>query len=151
MHAAAFGKEDAAFRWNDAVTIDEVLETGKPALAGMASLKRLRKLHRVADEDDVMRAAAHRENIGQGDLSGLIDEEVVEGRRVIAREMPGGGTYDVRSPDLGRIIFGDGNDRRMVVGILGIGDLLDDRTDERLVFRPFRDRFEKIPDGLVAV
>src|SRR3546814_15860023 len=94
MHAAAFWKKDAALGRNDTVAIDQVFKTGEAALPGMASLKRLRKLHRIADKNDIVRAAAHRENIGERDLPGLIDEQVVEGRRVIARELPSGGNED---------------------------------------------------------
>ena len=49
----------------------------------------LRELLRVADEHDVPRARPHRERVGERDLAGLVDEEVVERRVVgVAREVP---------------------------------------------------------------
>ena len=55
-----------------------MLEHRGVAPAGMRSLDHLRELLRVADEHDVARGGAHRERVGERDLPGLVDEEVVE-------------------------------------------------------------------------
>ena len=44
----------------------------------MTPLERLRKLHLVANQDDVPRTNTHRDGVGKRDLSRLIDEQVIE-------------------------------------------------------------------------
>ncbi len=55
----------------------------------MHALDRLAELHLVAEQDEVAGARAHRDQVRDGDLAGLVDEEVVE--RLVelgAREEP---------------------------------------------------------------
>jgi len=44
----------------------------------MTALERLRKLHLVANQDDVPRTNTHGDGVGKRDLSRLIDEQVIE-------------------------------------------------------------------------
>ena len=63
-----------------AVVADQVLQHRCLAPARVRALEHLGELLRVADEDDVARAGAHRERVGERDLAGLVDEQVVERR-----------------------------------------------------------------------
>ena len=57
----------------------------------MGSLRDLGELQRVAEQDERARRGAHRERVGERDLSGLVDEEVVERLvELLAGEQPGG-------------------------------------------------------------
>ena len=66
---------------------EQVLEHRAPGAVGMGSLRDLRELQRVAEQDDVARGGAERERVGERDLAGLVDEEVVDapGRSSAAR------------------------------------------------------------------
>lgn len=46
--------------------------------AGVCSLNRLRELHMVTNEHDVLRAHAPRDNISQANLPRLVDKEIVQ-------------------------------------------------------------------------
>src|SRR3954447_13390228 len=80
MHSAGDRKEDAAFGRNGIVTCKEIFQRRKTALSRMGALNGLRKLHRVADQDDVLCARCHSHDSGYRDLAGLIYKQVVEAR-----------------------------------------------------------------------
>ena len=63
---------------------EQVLEHRRLALVRVRSLQHLAELLRVADEHEVPRRGAHRERVGERDLAGLVDEEVVELAVVLA-------------------------------------------------------------------
>ena len=78
------------------VVADQVPEHGGAAAGGVRPLDHLVELLRVADEHEVPRGRAHRERVGERDLAGLVDEEVVERAVVLgAREEPGGAGGEV--------------------------------------------------------
>ena len=80
MHSAGHGKENSAF-WGDGIVPGkEVLKRGKSTLSGMGALNRLGKLHWIADQNDVLRAGSHCNDIGDRDLARLIYKQVVEAR-----------------------------------------------------------------------
>ena len=56
-----------------------MVERRDAAAAGVGSLRRLRELHLVTDEDDVPRARAHGDDVCETDLPCFVDEEVVQG------------------------------------------------------------------------
>ena len=69
--------------------VAEQVPQHRGAAAGrVRALDHLVELLRVADEDDVPRRRPHRERVGERDLPGLVDEEVVERPLVLAREEP---------------------------------------------------------------
>ena len=74
-------EEDAEVRRDGGVAVEEVLEAGEAGLAGVAALGRLGELHLVADEDQVAGGLADGDGVGEGDLAGLVDEQVVERAR----------------------------------------------------------------------
>ena len=49
-----------------------------PVSPGWVPCDRLGELHLVADQDQVPGREADRDRVGEGDLAGLVDEEVVE-------------------------------------------------------------------------
>ena len=57
---------------------EQVLEAGEAGVAGVAALDRLGELHLVADEDQVPGRESDGDRVGERDLAGLVDEEVVE-------------------------------------------------------------------------
>jgi hypothetical protein len=59
--------------------MEEVFEDREGGVPRMAALADMRELLRVAEKHDGPRAAGHGECVGQGDLTGLVDEEHVDG------------------------------------------------------------------------
>ena len=91
MEAVGALEEEAAVGRDRLVVADQVLEHGGAAAGGVRALDHLVELLRVADEHDVPRRRAHRERVGERNLPGLVDEEVVERGVVLGpREEPGG-------------------------------------------------------------
>jgi hypothetical protein len=56
----------------------------------MHTLDGLPQLHLIAHQNDVARARTHGNEISQGDLAGLIDEQIIQGFiQLLACEQPG--------------------------------------------------------------
>ena len=60
------------------MAVQQVLEAREAGVAGMGALARLGELHLVADQDQVPGREADGDRVGERDLAGLVDEEVVE-------------------------------------------------------------------------
>ena len=83
-------EEDAAVRRDRRLAVEQVLEHRRLAPVRVRALQHLAELLRVADEHEVARRGAHRERVGERDLAGLVDEQVVELAVVLAvGEEPG--------------------------------------------------------------
>ena len=68
---------------------EQVLQHGHARARRVDRLPDLRELLGVAEQDQVARARAHRERVGERDLAGLVDEEVVERAvQLLAAEQP---------------------------------------------------------------
>ncbi len=89
MHTAGFPEEKAVVRRYHGMhdrgvglaglhVFERVLEDGKPGIAGMGALHGLFELHLVTQKHEVICASSHRHGVGQGHLSGFIDEEKIE-------------------------------------------------------------------------
>ena len=111
----------------------------------MRSLDHLRELLRIADEDHVARARRHRERVGERDLPGLVDEEVVE-RPVVRRvgEEPRRARGDVAVDDV--VVVRDVLDVLALVVRLRVAAARLLLADEGRV-----DRVEHVVDRLVAL
>ena len=58
--------------------VKQVLEDARVRALRMKRLRHLRQLERVAEEDEVARGRAGGEGVGERQLAGLVDHEVVE-------------------------------------------------------------------------
>jgi hypothetical protein len=76
-------EEEAAIGRDRRVVTKQVRQHRGVCSNRMRALDYLGELLRVADEHDVPRGRAHRKRIGERDLPGLVDEEVVERRLVL--------------------------------------------------------------------
>ena len=84
-------EEESAVGRDRRVLTEQVLEHRSLDAVRVRSLEDLRELLRVADEHEVARGGAHRERVGERDLAGLVDEQVVEHAvEVSMRVEPGG-------------------------------------------------------------
>lgn len=63
---------------NGCCAFEQVLQRRLPRLAWMHALNRLSELHLVAEEHDILGSRGHRDEVGQRNLTRLVDEEVVE-------------------------------------------------------------------------
>lgn len=66
----------------------QVLQHREGGTLGMGRLGNLRELLRVAEEDDIVGRGRQSEWVGEGGLTGLIDEEVVQLLGVSAAVVP---------------------------------------------------------------
>ena len=80
-------EEEAAVGRHGRVVSEQMPQHRVAAAERVRSLDHLVELLRVADEHDVPRRRPHRERVGERDLPGLVDEEVVD-LLVLAREEP---------------------------------------------------------------
>ena len=71
-------EEEAAVGRDRRLPGEQVLEHRRLGAVRVRALQHLAELLRVADEHDVVRAGRHRAGVGERDLAGLVDEEVVE-------------------------------------------------------------------------
>ena len=85
-------EEDPALRRHGLVLAEQVLQDRDLRLLGLRALRDLRQLVRVAEEDEVARAAADRHRVGERHLARLVHEERVERcaawKSTVAREEP---------------------------------------------------------------
>ena len=99
MHPPRLRQQDAAVGRHGRLLAEQPVEAGEAGRAGMRALHHLRQLAWIADEDDVPRAAPHREQVGETDLPGLVDDERIEGALEFRlAEMEGGAADDVGGP-----------------------------------------------------
>ncbi len=78
VHAIGRVQKDAAISRDGGVAVQKVFQRGFARAAGMRALGRLAKLHLVAQQHDVARALAQRDQIRQADLPGFIHEQIIE-------------------------------------------------------------------------
>ena len=82
-------EEDAAVGRHGLVVAEQVLEHRCLGLLRLRGLRDLRQLIRIAQQDDVPRARAERDGVGQRDLTALVDDQRVERAvELLAREEP---------------------------------------------------------------
>ena len=76
-------------RANGLLVAEQCCSTESPRVQAVASLTDLRQLRRIAEQHDVLRAERERERVGQRDLAGFVDEEIIElAGELFAREEP---------------------------------------------------------------
>ncbi len=144
-------EEEAAVGRNRRVVAEQVPQHRGAAPGRVRPLDHLVELLRIADEDDVPRRRPHRERVGERDLPGLVDEEVVERAVVVGiGEEPGGAGGEVAVDALGRCL--DALDVRARVLRLGVAGarLLQPAVVEPELGGGVLDRVEQVVDRLVA-
>ncbi len=88
MQAAGLVQKNAAILRHGRLVFKEILKAGQAGLARMHALHGLRKLHLIADEDDVGGGARHGDKIAERYLARFIDKQIVVGSALIfATEM----------------------------------------------------------------
>ena len=114
VHPAGALEEEAAILRDRLVLAEQVLEHRGAGAVGMDPLRDLGELERVAEQDERPRRGAHRERVGERDLAGLVDEEVVERLvELLVREQPGGAGDEV-DLGVGEAVLGDLDERPLV-------------------------------------
>src|SRR5579864_5174320 len=105
MEAAGVFEEDAVFGSNGGLAAKEIFEDGKAGLFRMVATCGLTELHLVADEDDVPRGGAHGDDVGDGDLSGFVDKEIIEtALEALVGEEPGGAGKQIGVVDVDVVV-----------------------------------------------
>ena len=106
MHASGFAEKEAVVRRHDGMedrhigctrfgVLERVLQHGQSCVAWMRALDRVLELHLIPEQDEIPRAARHRNRVGQRDLPGFIDEEIIERPFPLGpAEEPGGASDD---------------------------------------------------------
>jgi hypothetical protein len=152
VHAPGGAEEHPAVRWDGRLPHEQVIERRLPGMVRVNALNRLLQLHLVAEEDDVLRAGPHGDEMRHRDLPCLVHEEVVQGLvQLRVREQPGGAGHECSTGSDDRAVVGDVLDHSPVQEALLAGALLD-APELDLLFRraPLHGR-EQVVDGLVAV
>ena len=78
MHPAALVEEHASVAGDRGLPVEEVLQAGAAGIPGVVALGHLGELHLVADENQIAGREPHGYRVREGELSGLVDDEVVE-------------------------------------------------------------------------
>ena len=107
-------EEDAAGGIDGLRVAQQVLQHRQGGAVGVRPLGDLRQLLGVAEQDHVAGGGGEGEGVGERDLPGLVDEEVVELCGVLAAVVPGGAGGEV---DLGIAegsVVGDGLDQAVL-------------------------------------
>ena len=97
-----------------ALAVEEVLQAGAAGLAGVAALGQLGQLHLVADENEIPGREPDGDRVREGELSGLVDDDVIElAGQLFPAEDPRGAADEDRpvAQDPGRVLGLDGLDR----------------------------------------
>ena len=88
--------EQAALGRDRRVLAEQVLQHGHARARRVDRLRDLGELLGIAEQDHVARARAHRERVGERDLAGLVDQQVVERLvHLLAAEQPRGPGHEV--------------------------------------------------------
>ena len=96
VHPPRHRQQDAPVGRDGRLLAEQPVEAGEAGRAGMRALHHLRQLARIADEHDVAGAAPHRQQVGEPDLPGLVDDQRVEGALELRlAEVEGGAADDV--------------------------------------------------------
>jgi hypothetical protein len=91
VHPPGLVDEQAPLRRDRRVLLEQVFEHRHACAGRMNRLGNLRELLRITEQNHVARARAHRERVRQRDLTGLVDEQVVERAvHLLAAEQPRG-------------------------------------------------------------
>src|SRR5262245_14666244 len=89
VHPVALFEKDAAIFWDGRRLAEQVLKNRRAGPRRMEPLRYLRKLKRIAEENQIPRCGPHRESIRERDLSGFVDDEVIDATiELMAREEP---------------------------------------------------------------
>ena len=114
VHPPALVEEHAAVAGDVGLPVEEVLQAGSAGVAGVVALGHLGELHLVADENEIAGREPDGHRVRQGELSGLVDDEVVEpAAELLPAEGPRGAADQDRpvAQDAGRILGLDRLDR----------------------------------------
>ena len=129
--------------------------TEAPVPAGCDGLRDLGELERIAEENQVAGGGAHRERVRQGDLAGLVQDEIVQRAvELLAGEEPGraGEELDVGAGGLeGRVVLVGLDELALVLGLRIVGGLLEAPEAHAGLPRDLLDLGEQVVDGLVAL
>src|SRR5258708_19787624 len=88
VQAARFIEKNAAVLRHGCLVLKEILQAGQASLAWMHALHGLRKLHLIADKNDVPGSTCHGDEVAKRYLSCFIDEQIVVGPALVfAAEM----------------------------------------------------------------
>ena len=78
------------------MALEQVIESGAAAFAGVCALDRLGELHLVAHEDDRLGGSSHCYQVSKRDLPGLVHKEhVAAGHQVWPSKRPGRAADDL--------------------------------------------------------
>ena len=129
--------------------------TEAPGARRVHGLRDLGELERIAEENQVAGGGAHRERVRQGDLAGLVQDEIVQRAvELLAGEEPGGAgeELDVGAGGLeGRVVVVGLDELAVVLGLGIAGGLLEPLEAHAGLPRHFLDLGEQVVDGLVAL
>ena len=136
------------------MAVEDVLQRALLGPRWVRALHGLRELLRVAQEDDVPRRAAHRDEVREGDLPGLVhDERVERPGRPLARPEPRGPRHDVHAPVAQRRLHGlvvvDHLHARRARRVVVVG-LLEDAEVDPLLPGVLHHRLQEGADGGMA-
>ena len=71
-------EENAPVRSDRGLVAEQEVQNRQAGLARMDALNRLAELHLVADQHDVASGGPHRNDVRNRNLTGLVDEQVIE-------------------------------------------------------------------------
>ena len=153
VHAPALVEEHAAVLGNRRLAVEQMLEHGQPGAAGMGALRDLGELQRIAEQDHVAGRGADGDRVGERDLAGLVDHQVVERAVELgAREEPR------RARDELNLGIVEPLDLRLVLDplavvsrLLVVARLLEPRERLALPLGLVLDRRQQVVDHLVAL
>ena len=159
MHSPGFRQEYATRRVDIPALAQDPVETGTVGRIGMRSLEDLRELPGIADENKVVRRIGHRDQVRQGNLARLINEEIIKRPlQLVPRKQPCRASDNLGSMDGGVVVAGHAVDRRADLGRkIGIArDLVGEAHisgGKAGILRPKRTgtSHQYVADGLVAV
>ena len=81
MHATRFGDEDALVLGQRRLLAQDVFEHARARAIGMLGLGHLTQLQRVTEQDQILRTVRRRDGVSERQLTGLVDDEYVDGER----------------------------------------------------------------------
>ena len=143
-------EEDAAVGAIVASPSSRCSSTDASLSSGMRALQHLAELLRVADEHEVARRGAHRERVGERDLAGLVDEEVVELPVVlVVGEEPRGAAEQLAVVAV-VVVEHVLDPVALVLRLLAVARLLEAAERDAELGRAFHDLLEQLVDRAVA-
>ena len=153
VKSARSAQEDAAVGADSRLRSQQEIQHRQPGLPRMDALNRLSQLHLIPDQNEVPCRGAHRDDVGRGDLSRLVNEQVVQVlvEPLIRKEPRGAGQERCRQAD---VIDALGTSNQLSVvdrfGVVG-RRLLDPAKADFGTLCGILDCVEKIVDRLMGI